>query len=160
MITTLIATSIVDSNIYTEFGRKPVMIQGAIGMTLCMILLGICTRYDLSPYLQLAIILVFIAFFESSLGPLLFIYMGEIMTDKGISIALGVSWIGGSLIGGVYPSFSNAIGMENTFYFFGGCCGVLLVFLIFVCIETKGLTFDEAQRILLNKSKRAVSLDA
>ena len=43
--------------------------------------------------LSIVFLVLFIIFFESSLGPLLWIYMSEIMTEKGLSIGCGVNSI-------------------------------------------------------------------
>ena len=160
MITVLIGTCLVDSNIYSELGRRLVMIQGCAGMMICMILLGTAVIYNCSAYMQLVIILLFVAFFESSLGPLLFVYLGEIMTDKGISIAMAMNALCSALIGGVYPTLSAALGLAKTFYFFGICCGVFLLFVKLFCIETKGKTFDEIQSLLLRKSAKSLKIDS
>ena len=37
--------------------------------------------------------MVFIILFEFSLGPIPWLYMAEIMTDKGLSIAILLNWI-------------------------------------------------------------------
>lgn len=108
--------------------------------------------------MQLVIILVFVAFFESSLGPLLFVYLGEIMTDKGMSIAMGMNALCSALIGGVYPTLSGALGLAKTFYFFGSCCGVFLLFVTIFCIETKGRTFNEIQYLLLIKPPKSLKI--
>jgi SP family facilitated glucose transporter-like MFS transporter 1 len=43
--------------------------------------------------LSIVFLMLFIIFFEFSLGPLLWIYMSEIMTEKGLSIGVALNWI-------------------------------------------------------------------
>jgi hypothetical protein len=62
-----------------------------------LIALGICFFYlDTSKPAQIfcvIFIMLFIVFFEFSLGPIPWLYMAEIMTDKGLSIAILLNWL-------------------------------------------------------------------
>jgi hypothetical protein len=94
--------------------------------------------------------MLFIIFFEFSLGPLLWIYMSEIMTDKGLSLGLGVNWITTCFIGFFTNSLITAFGGgdEGSGRLFVGC-GVITAlcgfFVIFIVKETKGLSNQEVE---------------
>jgi hypothetical protein len=96
--------------------------------------------------------MLFIIFFELSLGPLLWIYMSEIMTDKGLSLGVGVNWITTCFIGFFTQSLISAfgggdIGSGRLFVTCGGITALCGLFVIFVVKETKGLTDQEVANL-------------
>lgn len=62
-----------------------------------LIALGIVYKFvdesEALKILAVIFILVFVMLFEFSLGPIPWLYMAEIMTDKGLSIAILINWI-------------------------------------------------------------------
>ena len=52
-------------------------------MGIVLIAFGIC--YGKYPIPEIVLVLLFVAFFEFSSGPIVWIYMSEVMTDKGTS---------------------------------------------------------------------------
>jgi SP family xylose:H+ symportor-like MFS transporter len=147
MTATLLSLVFVDSKKYVEFGRKFMLMQGAMGMAICQGLLGLFVMLEWTPYLQLVVMLIFVAFFESSLGPVLWIYSTEILNDKGVSLVVATNWIFCSIIGAVFPVMSSdsGIGIANSFFLFAGCCLFAFLYVMFFVIETKGLTSEEIQ---------------
>jgi SP family facilitated glucose transporter-like MFS transporter 1 len=97
-------------------------------------------------------LMLFIICFEFSLGPLLWIYMSEIMTDKGLSLGVGVNWITTCFIGFFTKSLIDAFGGEDkgSGRLFLGCGGITALcgfFVLFVLKETKGLTDQEVANL-------------
>ena len=89
--------------------------------------------------------MLFITFFEFSLGPLLWIYMSEIMTEKGLSLGVGVNWIATVNIAFFTKSIINAagggdIGSGRVFCGCGGITALCGIFVILALKETKGLS--------------------
>jgi hypothetical protein len=96
--------------------------------------------------------MLFIIFFEFSLGPLLWIYMSEIMTDKGLSLGVGVNWITTCFIAfftkSLITSFGGGdIGSGRLFLTCGGFTALCGIFVIFAVKETKGLTEQEVANL-------------
>lgn len=54
--------------------------------------------------------MIFIVLFELSLGPLLWLYMAEIMNEKGLSLGAGVNWIITVMIAQFSQSLITALG--------------------------------------------------
>jgi hypothetical protein len=91
--------------------------------------------------------MLFIIFFEFSLGPLLWVYMSEVMTEKGLSLGVVVNQVATILIAlftnGLIDAFGGGnkeIGSGRLFVTCGGITAVTGLFVIFVVKETKGLT--------------------
>lgn len=89
--------------LFGKFGRKPLLWILSFAIAAMLIGLGVCQRinaqwndhYDTdnptAQTLSIVFLMMFVLFFELSLGPLLWIYLSEIMTEKGLSLGVGVN---------------------------------------------------------------------
>jgi MFS transporter, SP family, galactose:H+ symporter len=66
-------------------------------------------------------ILLFVVEFEFSLGPIPWLYMAEIMTEKGLSLAVLLNWIFTIIMAIVTPYVISG----TLFIVFGGLCAVV-----------------------------------
>jgi len=73
------------------FGRKTLLLICSIAMTMTLFLLANYS-FQKNSNGMIACVLVFIAFFEFSSGPIVWLYNAEIMRDKGIAIATSLNW--------------------------------------------------------------------
>lgn len=90
-----------------------------------MIALGICFFFLKSSHAAqifcVVFIMLFIVFFEFSLGPIPWLYMAEIMTDKGLSIAILLNWLMTIIMAIATPYIISGY----LFIVFGGLCAVV-----------------------------------
>lgn len=94
--------------------------------------------------------MLFIIFFQFSLGPLLWIYMSEIMTEKGLSLGAGLNWILTVCFALFTQDIINAFGGGDAansgkgqgylFITCGGISALCGMFCLLVVKETKGLS--------------------
>lgn len=83
--------------------------------------------------------MTFVIFFELSLGPVPWVYMSETMTERGLSLGIGLNWIFTIIIGLVTPILLDSIG--GYFFISNGLFTVICaLFCLFVLKETKGLS--------------------
>lgn len=68
----------------TRFGRKTLLIFGQIGMGISLLILGILAIKEVNLGIKV-FTLLFVAFFELSIGPILWLYAAEIMTETGMA---------------------------------------------------------------------------
>lgn len=108
------------------------------------------TNNVLATNLCVIFILVYVALFEFSLGPIPWLYMAEIMTEKGLSIAVLLNW-GVTLLMAIITQY---IIYGETFIIFGFICMCCGFFSLFIMKETKGLTNQEVAK-LYSKEKSA-----
>ena len=73
------------------FGRRSLMLLFNALMAVTLIILAYYS-FDRNTIGMVVCVLVFIAFFEFSSGPILWLYMAEIMADKAMGIATFISW--------------------------------------------------------------------
>lgn len=126
----------------SKFGRRTLMLHSNFWMTILMAALGFSLIHKI-PSLCIVSVLTFISFYEISSGPITWLYMGEILMDKAISIAVVLNWVIKIIISYVIPVVLLKIGNENIgyiFYTFAGFQVLNFVFIVVFMKETKGLT--------------------
>jgi MFS transporter, SP family, arabinose:H+ symporter len=126
-----------------KYGRKLMLMQGCIGMSVSHASLFLLAFFDAPPIINLPVMLVYIGFFESSLGPVVFIYCGETLTDKGMGLAIALNWVLAGLIG-LFPLFTDAVGIKYAFLIFSCICAGAFFYIWIFIVETKGKPHEEA----------------
>jgi sugar porter (SP) family MFS transporter len=134
-------------------GRRPLMIIGNAGMMSSHLMLGLLTVYGAPKIIAVVLICVFIIFFEISMGPIVWLYCGEIMNDKGISIAVAVNWICAAIVELIFP-FITLPGMYVAFFLYGAVCAAGFVFCLVNVKETRGLNKQEIKTLIYGDSRR------
>jgi len=124
----------------TYFGRKTLIMTMSFAMAADLIGLGIAFMKDIGT-LQIVLVLLFVVLFEFSLGPIVWIYMSEIMTDKGQSIGTLVNWLLTIAMALLTPILLSTI-HGWLFIVFGICCGITAIFSLLFMKETRGLSED------------------
>ncbi|CAG9316879.1 unnamed protein product [Blepharisma stoltei] len=119
-------------------GKKQMLEIGAVGMGCCYIILLILepiSIYEDNQVLigtKIAIIAVFMFFFEISIGPIMWLYNADILCDKGIAITSAVTWTLTTFVVALvgFDSFFEASNWwwEFLYAFFLFFCGVLFFF--------------------------------
>lgn len=134
-----------------KVGRKALLLLGVGGMILSLAAVGLCYYYNFTqgPWL-LIFILLFIASFASSLGPIPWVIISEIFPTKSrgvaVSIATLVLWIGVLAVTQFTPVLLNGIGGAFTFWLFAFNAVILFVFTLKWIPETKGRSLEEIEQ--------------
>jgi len=100
--------------------------------------------------------LLFIAMFEFGPGPIAWIYMSEVMNEKGVAMGTFLIWFFTLIFAVFTPSLVSTY-PHASFYGFAFCSGMSCIFTIVFVKETKGLNFTELQ--LLYRNDRQLILD-
>ena len=128
-----------------KYGRKFLLMQGYIGMSVCHLGLFLFGILGVPSGGSLPLMMIFVAFFESSAGPVLWVYCSETLTDRGIGIAIAINWVLTGIIG-LFPLFLEVVSINYAFLIFScTCCGTFFYILIFIQ-ETKGKSKDEVYK--------------
>ena len=147
---TLIAVWKVD-----QMGRRPLYIIGAIGATISLFFTGWCFYSGDTNNIALVIsIILFLACFAFSIGPLKFVIASEIFPTRIRGRAMGLSimvmWIADTIVGQLTPLLLGAAGAAVTFWFFASCCLISLIVVYKMVPETKGKSLEEVQDIFIH----------
>ena len=119
LIFTILAILLID-----KFGRKPLLLSGTFGMFVSVIAIGFLFWFNYAEgILLLSLLLVFIASFAFSLGPVVWVILSEIYPTKirgrAMSVATMAVWIGTALLGQFLPLSLDNLGPAGTFWIFG-----------------------------------------
>ncbi len=135
-----------------KYGRRPLLFWGVGGAVTSLIVLGILFQLQLlsGPWILL-FILLFIACFAFSFGPVCFILIGEIFPNASRGVAMSMAtlslWFANFLVGQLTPLMlkSDNWGPAATFWTFALLCAPALWLTWKVIPETKGKTLEEIQ---------------
>ena len=131
-------------------GRRILMSASSIGMALaafCMA--GFFINHKKPAWLALTALIVYIASFSLGMGPVPWLYMGEIFPaharSKACSAATLLNWLGGFFVTFLFDRAQVTIGPSGCFIVFGSICVLCLAFVLSVMPETKGKSFEQIQ---------------
>ncbi|XP_055850404.1 facilitated trehalose transporter Tret1-like [Episyrphus balteatus] len=138
-------------------GRKVVLLISASGMCLALLILGtffyIQTFGDASHILWLPVpaMIGFNLFYGFGFGPIPWAVLGEMfpsnIKSSATSIACSVNWLTSFVVVRWFPEF-NALGPYYAFWFFSVMCGLAILFVLFIVIETKKISLKSIQEKL------------
>ncbi len=133
------------------FGRKRLLLTGTAGMLISLIVIGaLFAAGKANGMLLLSLILVFIACFAFSLGPVVWVILSEIYPTKirgrAMSIATIAVWIGTAIIGQLIPISLDNLGPDITFWIFAFFCLPTIYIGWKLLPETKGRTLEDIER--------------
>ena len=142
-----------------QLGRKPLLISGVIGVITSLIIIGILFYFNIaSTYLLLIFILLFVACFAFSYGPVIWVLLSEIfptkIRGKAMSLATFSLWIGTALVGQLTPVLLEKLKPAGTFWLFAIMTAPTLYLAIKIIPETKGKSLEEIERYWLNKKSK------
>lgn len=151
LIFTVVAIFTVD-----KFGRKILMIIGSVLMAVSMIGLGSVLYIENTGMAALLLMLLYIAAFAVSWGPVTWVLLSEIFPNKikgAMAVAVAVQWLANLLVSWTFPMMNNNSYLTDTFhhgfaYWVYGVMAVLSgVFIWKFVPETKGKTLEEMEQI-------------
>lgn len=142
----LLFASWLSGKIIDKFGRKSLLLYGellCISTLLLLSIFGFLGLTEPSKY----VILVYMFSFGISLGPIVWIYLPEILPEKGVSLAALFNWIGCGILGLFFPIVEKAIKIQGAFLIFLGCCIAGLIYMAIFVKETKGKSAEEIEEM-------------
>jgi major inositol transporter-like SP family MFS transporter len=130
--------------------RRPMLMTGQIGTTAALLMIGIFSLTlpsgDGRAYAVLAMTVTFLAFQQGAISPVTWLMLSEIfpmrMRGFGMGVAAVVLWLTNFVIGLVFPSLVDGIGISNTFFLFVVAGFLSLTFVKLYVPETKGRTLE------------------
>ncbi len=143
-----------------KFGRKPLMIIGALGMALSMTALGFSFYTHNEGVMALIFMLLYTAFFAMSWGPITWVLLAEIFPNSirgAMSIAVASQWIANWLVSFSFPVLNDNQWLTQQFnhgfsYWIYGVMGILAAVFVWKFVpETKGKTLEEIETLWKKK---------
>lgn len=134
-------------------GRRPLLITGQLGVTGCLVLLGLAFLLPAGAtwvsYLTLGLMVVYMAFQQSSVSTVTWLMITELFPLKIRGFAMGLAvlvlWLTNFVVALVFPPMVAAIGGSATFWVFAALGVGSLVFSVRLVPETKGRSLEELE---------------
>jgi SP family xylose:H+ symportor-like MFS transporter len=152
LIFTVVAIVAVD-----RFGRKPLQIIGALVMAVAMLALGTGFATQASGLVSLLCMLLYIAGFAVSWGPVVWVLLSEIFPNqirgKAMAVAVTAQWIANLLVSWTFPVLDNNPFLVKQFnhgfaYWIYGVMSILAALFMWKFVpETKGRTLEELESL-------------
>lgn len=146
--------TVVSIKLIDRLGRKPLLSGGLIGMIISLVALGLAFQFEASlgdalKWVTVGSLVVYIASFAISLGPIAWLIISEIYPLKirgvAMSIATLSNWAFNFVVALTFLPLLDALGPPTTFWLYAvlGVCGWF--FCRFYMPETKGRTLEEIE---------------
>ncbi len=156
---------IVAINTVDKFGRKPLQIAGAVIMAVAMIALGFVFLSMNLGIAALLFMILFMAGFSFSWGPVVWVLLSEMFPNKirakAMSVAVAVQWMTNYLVSWTFPMLDKSTFLTGLFhhgfaYWFYGVMAILAALFMWKIVpETKGKTLEQLEK-LWDKKKAAI----
>src|SRR5699024_7286980 len=131
-----------------KVGRRKLMLIGSVGMAVGMFGVAIMSTAEQMGVGGLVFILIFVAFYNLSFGPLMWVLASELFPTRVraqvMAITVSANWFSNLLISSTFPSmleFSSTM----TYSFYGVFCLLAILFVWKLVPETKGKTLEEIE---------------
>jgi SP family xylose:H+ symportor-like MFS transporter len=157
VVFTLIATVTVD-----KWGRKPLLILGAIIMAVAMTTLGFMFNAGSMALGALIVVCIYIAGFSLSWGPVVWVMLAEIfpnsIRDKAMAIAVAAQWFMNWVVTVTFNIMDGNTALNAAFnhgfayWLYGGFSVLAALFVWKFVPESKGMSLENMQKLWKTKT--------
>ena len=148
VVMTVVAILIVD-----RVGRKPLLIVGLVGMVISLLIIGgaflVPGLSGIISWVTLAGLMLYVASFAVSFGPLLWVMLPEIFPVKARGAGTGLSslsnWGANFIVAQAFLPLVALIGTTAVFWILAGICVLAGIFIYFIVPETRGRSLEEIE---------------
>lgn len=140
--------------IYTvdRLGRRALMLIGAGGLAGIYFILGLCYYLHLSGIVMVVLVVLAIACYAMSLGPITWVLLSEIFPNKvrAVAVATGTFalWVASCTLTYTFPFLNTALGTYGTFWIYALICTCGFIFFYLKLPETKGKSLEELEQLM------------
>lgn len=147
--------------LFDKLGRLPLMKLGAIGAALGLLITSYAMYTQNPGYLALFGMIFFMIFYAFSWGVGMWVLIGEIFPNylraQGLAIAVSFNWIFNFVVSQSFPMMNENPYLLDKFngafpmWLFAGCSILGFLFLIRYVPETKGVSLEKMETLMLSK---------
>ena len=144
LIFTFVAMRTVDS-----WGRRKLMLFGAMGLALVYALLGGAYYLEFTGWPVLVLVITAIAIYAMSLAPITWVVLSEIFPNRLRGVAMSIAtfslWVASFVLVFTFPIMNSALGAYGTFWAYSLICVGGYIFIKRKLPETKGKSLEEIE---------------
>lgn len=176
LVTTLVnvCSTPISFYIIERYGRRTILIWGALGMLICEFIVGIVgvtagrqSQHNTSAVSsQIAFICIYIFFFATTWGPAAWVVIGEIfplpIRSRGVALSTASNWLWNCIITVITPymvgtGHGQANLQSKVFFVWGSLCVMCFIYAYLLIPETKGLSLEQVDRMMEETTPRTSS---
>ncbi|KAE8448609.1 hypothetical protein EG329_009034 [Mollisiaceae sp. DMI_Dod_QoI] len=173
LITTLVnvCSTPISFYIIERYGRRSILIWGALGMLICEFIVGIigvtagrASQHNNSAVsAQIAFICIYIFCFATTWGPGAWVLIGEIfplpIRSRGVALSTASNWLWNCIIAVITPYMvgtdkGDANLGSRVFFVWGSLCTACFFYAYLIIPETKGLSLEQVDRMMEETNPR------
>ncbi len=143
-LSTFIAISTID-----RIGRKTLLLYGTAALSFILLVLAAAGFFQLSAYWTLGAVVLFIAGYAATVGPVTWVILSEIFPNRIRSTAMSVAtlalWLAGFTSNSLFPVMRSYFGMYGTFGIYALLLSVYFLIVYLKVPETKGKSLEEIE---------------
>ncbi len=136
-----------------RIGRKKLMLLGAGGLFFIYLILGSCYYLEVSGVLMVILVMLAIACYAMTLGPVTWVLLSEIFPNKFRGVAMAVCtfalWTGCFTLTYSFPILNSSLGSYGTFWLYSAICLAGLLYFRKKLPETKGKTLEQIEKEII-----------
>ncbi len=146
VVVTVIAIALVD-----KVGRRPLLLVGSAGMALCLGLMAVSFAHgvEAGSYGTIALVAAngYVVFFGVSWGPVVWVLLGEMFSNRirasALAVAAAAQWAANFAVSASFPSLAGSIGLGASYGIFAAFAALSFVFVLRLVRETRGKELEE-----------------
>lgn len=150
-----------------KLGRKKLEYSGLIVCGVALVSVGLIKTFAANtswgPTIIMILILLYILFFQGSIGPVTWLMNSEIFPSRYRGLGTGITmfflWFANFLVGLFFPVLLANFGLANTFYLFAFCCVLGIWFVHARIPETKGVQLEEIESYFRTKYDKTYQVE-
>jgi SP family sugar porter-like MFS transporter len=136
-----------------RWGRRKLMLTGAIGLAVIYLTLGTCYAMNVTGFFMVVLVVAAISCYAMTLGPVTWTLLSEIFPDRVRGVAMATCtfalWVGCCTLTFSFPPMNAALGSSGSFWIYSAICFVAFIYLFRRCPETKGKTLEQLEKELV-----------
>lgn len=136
-----------------RIGRKKLMLLGAGGLFAIYLILGSCYYLSVSGVLMVILVMLAIACYAMTLGPVTWVLLSEIFPNNYRGVAMSVCtfalWTGCFTLTYSFPILNASLGSYGTFWLYSAICLAGFLYFRKSLPETKGKSLEEIEKELI-----------
>ena len=152
LVFTIVALGLID-----RVGRRPLMLLGAASLAITNGAIGYCYYRGIHGTVILLAVLLSMACFAMTLGPVTWNVISEIFPNRirGAATAVAVTslWAACFTLTYTFPILNRALGAAGTFWIYGAICVAGFLFILRALPETRGKSLETIEREMAERRK-------
>lgn len=140
-----------------RLGRRALMLIGAGGLAGIYLTLGMCYHFEVTGTMMVVLVVLAIACYAMSLGPVTWVLISEIFPGKVRAVAVATAtfalWTGSFTLTYSFPFLNTSLGTSGTFWIYSAICATGFLFFLFRLPETKGKSLEDLEKEMTGSGK-------